>query len=472
MWAAGLGCFLVRASCHAGPLLLARGTHFLPSQLLCTFPGMWLGAGATLPAVQSHPPLMYVWVALILLVQLATMKYVWQRPSLCRQTGQGGHTALAVQPGAGPVPKQAAQAPTVDWHDWRNWIVMSTYVFEVLQFAGLVVSGTTPWVAGLRGALQGGRGVTDGLGTLVVLGDRVVPPDAQFWLPMAVVVVYVYCCGLYIALDWDAGHPMGPVLFQFLSGSLFVTVTSSLMSQLFTTTDLARHVACAEALVFYSCTSVFVSIYRGDTGKTEVRTLPFFLGWERVAKGCMVVAFVLLEATPVLQYGIMSVVLGAYAAATLVTLPCSVPALNALRAVSALMGLWGAIIRTAGEAPGSALADTPGGRRVSYILLAAGWAVLVVGGVAALLVRPDTFAAAGKDVSREAWEGRLSAPVPPVQPKRRRASLMSFKPQQDEDGGELELTALGTTPSLTTENPLRSASRASRGRRPSQPVSV
>ena len=62
MWGKGVACFLV----------------------LCILPGVWVGSGEfPLPLERNINPFVPVWLVCILLVQLATLKYVWQRPTLC-----------------------------------------------------------------------------------------------------------------------------------------------------------------------------------------------------------------------------------------------------------------------------------------------------------------------------------------------------------------------------------------------------
>ena len=124
---------------------------------------------------------------------------------------------------------------------------------------------------------------------------------------------------------------MSPVLFEFWSGTLYLTIYSRTLRLVFYSTSNFRHVvgllvsACsmylqcfdilmaaslnwAQFLLYYASTSVFVGVYRADEKslKCDVRYIPKFLVVERVMKEVMAffaVAYqdeVSIDETPIL----------------------------------------------------------------------------------------------------------------------------------------------------------------------------
>lgn len=305
--------------------------------------------------------------------------------------------------------RQVSRCGGANLKQWRNWVTISTYIMEPVQFIGIVIVGSSALLDAVADSAGSSR-AADVLRNFVQVGQVLMTPAERFSASVAVCLVYMYLCGLFIALELQPEHPIGPLLFQFMSGALYVTVTSSLLGLLFTVTDSALHVLVAEALVFYTATSVFVSIYRGDmVGEPGgVKTTPLFLGLERVLKGALAMLAVALSESALLQACLLFLVFLLYTILAAVMLPCTAPALNAFRLGSAGLGLYGSAARVLGNTTGMEADDV-------FVILWAGWACIAVVTVAVILGMPGLTAPTTASFSRGVLcPRRASKPLPPV----------------------------------------------------------
>ena len=250
----------------------------------------------------------------------------------------GGLDPFAGLSDEGATPPPLPALGDINLWQWRNALAFLSYLVEPVQFATLLLAGSDG-VSRLLPQDSNWELAT----AIIVLGRGVISQLQQFSIAIAATLLYMYLCGLFIALELQPEHPMGPLLFQFMSGTLYVSITYSLLDLLLNTTSTSLHILTAEALVFYTSTSVFVSIYRGDRSAQPgvVRTMPLFLGLERVAKGALAAVTVFSADFPLARAGLMLLLFLAYTFATAVMRPSTIPFLNAFRFGSGLLGLWG-----------------------------------------------------------------------------------------------------------------------------------
>merc|ERR1711916_69985 len=177
-----------------------------------------------------------------------------------------------------------------------------------------------------------------------------------------VTAVYALLIGTFIAKELPVGHWLGPIIFDLLAGTAFITVASGLLMSLDcgdTATDgsvlVANHpdVVCFQhhhigvatfaliSILFYSSTDIFVACYRGgqDDQGVRVRSLPMFLAIERTSKGVFVVSTILGRSSAA------GVVIAASVTATLLILivilkPSSLVAANRVRKATLTTVLW------------------------------------------------------------------------------------------------------------------------------------
>ena len=309
---------------------------------------------------------------------------------------------------------------------WRNWVTISTYLLEPVQFVGIVIVGSSALLDAVADSAGGSKAATV-FRNLVQIGQLLMTPLERFSVLVTLCLVYMHLCGLLIALELQPDHPMGPLLFQFMSGALYVTVTSSLLGLLFTVSDSALHILVAEALVFYTATSVFVSIYRGDmTGQPGgLKTVPLFLGIERVLKGALAVLAVVLSDSATLQAALLFIVFSVYAVLAAYMLPCTAPVLNVFRLGSAGIGVFGSAARLAGHSSGMHANDI-------FIVLWVGWAAIALLTATIMLGMPGVGSPTTASYARGMMcPQRDSKPLPPPL----RPISISTSPPPDGDAG-------------------------------------
>ena len=111
--------------------------------------------------------------------------------------------------------------------------------------------------------------------------------DVCWYLSSILVGLYALLVGLFIEQERCATDPLAPLLFEFLSGTLSITIFGSLLRVARDTHDTTRLIHVLLFMIYYTSTSVFVSVYRGDQilRRADVVHAPRFLILERTFKG-------------------------------------------------------------------------------------------------------------------------------------------------------------------------------------------
>jgi hypothetical protein len=266
-------------------------------------------AGSTVLTNRTESGIAWSLIALILLIQLATVVYAKMRPELNVVEHPSQIFAyLYVRPCC------RKRTPVLEWDGasststnlpllklklalgyWKNWITLLIPVIEFLQLMSMALDG--------GGALKA-AGVnlvsTDFLAfaseiqnALWLFGMRLPVTDSgslavNFGLLTAFCGFYIFLCGVFIALDLNADSPLAPLLFTLLAGGFYGTITAGLLLLILYSPATTHVIIGLLMLAYYSSTAVFVSIYRSDLSKSapgEVRIIPLFTALERVSKG-------------------------------------------------------------------------------------------------------------------------------------------------------------------------------------------
>lgn len=240
----------------------------------------------------------------------------------------GAASPTPVAPVAQPEPVPAAATPTIAgiaWRNWRNWLPVGGLAVEAAQL--VAIAFLTAWQAdGLGMAWVWRR-----LPQLLLFARRGVgdPPtgldDALAVVAMVVVAAYVLLVGWFAAGGRSPSHPLGPLVYEFLPGDLYLTLTSRLLHCAVAHSGLAlllQGASRAEAeafvgehgsvamvslalacLAFYTSSAIFISTYRKDTraSAADVVTLPVFRVVERSLKSLLAFSTVLCLGAPTAQ---------------------------------------------------------------------------------------------------------------------------------------------------------------------------
>lgn len=261
---------------------------------------------------------------------------------------------------------------------WRNWMYLIIIAIEAIQLIGLGIGGHV-------GALRVAGDLVSS--SVLATGDRVEaalvsfgsegsddPAEVAFIASVVTCSIYIIMCGVFISLNLPVTHPMGPALFTFMAGALFVTITSALVRSIGWTRDSGRAIFCLLLLVYYSSTGVFVSIYRGDQigQQLEIRVVPVFVAIERVLKGVLAVSAVFLKEEPAARSIVALSVISVYLLVHTFFQPISIVALNSIRSGLIMLAWWAAVISLVGANS----AEAQSSRLVAGLV--AGW-VLILG---------------------------------------------------------------------------------------------
>lgn len=322
----------------------------------------------------SESGIVWFLISVILLVQAATVLYARMRPELCMvehptelfpvfwMHRRPVETPIIVVQSplvrvsvtSAPV---AESKPTAQWTPvlhlsyslrlWKNWVQLVILAIEFVQlFSMAMEGGTLSFVsAETLQTLQGAKRVFWQFGMSQ-------GPDASFASGFGILTgfggLYIFLCGVFIALDLTVDSWLSPFLFTLLAGGFYGMITSGLLFVILYSTSSAQILVSLLMLAYYSSTAVFVSIYRSDIKKAEpgeIRVIPTFIAVERIAKGILAgVSVVMTGATP-LARSIVTVVFCAFFLALMVRVqPYSVFGITALRIVSVGVAGWTALV--------------------------------------------------------------------------------------------------------------------------------
>jgi hypothetical protein len=259
-----------------------------------------------------------VWylISLILLIQMATVRYAFMRPELCSverattvfsyvslpryfhksvtpQLKESDSIVIIVNPVHGSQTEEPESRSLIRLSYsltlWKNWVQLSILLLEFLQLMSMALEGGGGMLLGLRQFKQ----------VVWQLGMTIPPPgesvSATPFIPGFGVLtgfggLYILLCGIFIALDLTVDSWLSPFLFTLLAGGFYGTITSGLLLVILYSPAPAHIMVSLLMLAYYSSTAVFVSIYRSDIKKAEpgeIRVIPTFTAIERVLKGAL-----------------------------------------------------------------------------------------------------------------------------------------------------------------------------------------
>ena len=220
-------------------------------------------------------------------------------------------------------------------------------------------------------------GVVFGIGSWQVQGMNDYMPT--FWLAFGIVVLYALALGYGIQSNMQPDHRAAGLLFEFIPGTLYLSIVGRLFSILNCDPDgsggyvlhgdaaivcwdnYAHRSMCLAALVAllcYSSSAMFVACYRGDAthSQTSVKYKPLYLVLERTMRDLYAITTSLItdgELSRCLSFPVLLLLL----ACTVRMQPCSVPSLGRLKVLSQSAAIWllwvaftADIARTAGSA--------------------------------------------------------------------------------------------------------------------------
>lgn len=346
-------------------------------------------AGATVLTDVTEGGVVWLLVAAIFVIQVATIRYASMRPELCtvehpvdvfrygarscacrRPAKQQGKTPSTNQPpaeAAAAVVVAAAAAPagkeepsgcyvqtSYSLTQWKNWVQLAIIAIECVQLLSMALDGgsalqsagvdvlpasAVAFAQGVKGAVwQLGMQPSAAAGSF----------DTGFGILCAFGSLYVILCGVFIALDLTVDSALSPLLFTLLAGGFYGTITSGLLLIIFYTPHATHVIVCLMMLAFYTSTAVFVSIYRSDAKKAavgEIRTMPLFTAIERVVKGILAaISVVTVGASPTTRASIVFGFCVLLAVLLLYFRPYSVRSLTLMRAASIIVAAWTAMI--------------------------------------------------------------------------------------------------------------------------------
>lgn len=358
------------------------------SIILVPFKFLRREAGATVLRDTGEAAVAWCLVGMILVIQIATVCYAVMRKELCSVEHPtelfeylfwGRRRPLQPVPDRVEVlhiqqnplqpdivvtsewsaaePRRSTRSPLLrcSWSIglWKNWIQIAILVLEFVQLFSMALDGGRALEA--AGVQLIPVSVLDSLGSMRnVLWQfgMSVENTGSFWSGFGVLVgfggLYIFLCGVFIALELTVDSWLAPFHFTLLAGGFYGSITSGLLFLILYSTEPAHLVVCLLMLAYYSSTAVFVSIYRSDLKKAvpgEIRTVPVFVAIERVSKGVLAACSVAIQPANQQAKPAVLMVFGLYLAAlTLYLRPYSVRGITALRLTSLLVCSWTALL--------------------------------------------------------------------------------------------------------------------------------
>jgi hypothetical protein len=246
--------------------------------------------GATVLATGTEGGVVWFLIALILLIQIATVRYATMRPELC--TVEHPHEFYSYG-------RWLKVSFTLGL--WKNWVQLLIVFMEFVQLLSMALDGGYALQSAGVGiisptlllSVKAFKEVVWQFGMIVPTAGATV--DAGFFqtgfgLLCGFSGLYILLCGVFIALDLTVDSSLSPLLFTILAGGFYATITSGLLLVIFYSPAPSHVIVCLIMLAYYSSTAVFVSIYRSDVKKAaqgEIRVTPVFIALERVSKGIL-----------------------------------------------------------------------------------------------------------------------------------------------------------------------------------------
>lgn len=314
-------------------------------------------------------------ISVILIIQLATVRYATLRPDLCMVE----HPTATFNYGSLPkwivkiyrkmIPvhtrRRITKIPILrlsyNLGLWKNWVQLTIIIIEFVQLLSMTIGDGKDFnKAGINilsiesfKAIQEFKNIVWNFGMdIPTAGSPLVIQLEKYRTGFGVLSgfssLYIFLCGVFIALDLTVDSWLAPVLFTLLAGGFYGTITSGLLLIIVYSRDSTQVIVSLLMLAYYSSTAVFVSIYRSDVKKTavgEIRVIPVFTAVDRVSKGILAGIFV---ATSGISSGIRSAIILAFCCLFVMLIssvnPYSVFGITALRLTTVSIVGWTAII--------------------------------------------------------------------------------------------------------------------------------
>jgi len=318
---------------------------------LLTDNGMWSLISNKIDKAIPFTIVFAIFLFILISLHFATLSYAFMRPDL--RTIHSTRHSLEFR--------------------WEHFLSLGAVIFEMMQLS-------TPW---LKPAALGLDVVTNGNSTMTesqVLDVNWLDGThsvfrisqfnisslntalASFWIVFALVSCYAFSLGFGIAIDMPTQHWMGPILFELLPGLLYLTIVTRLFSVfdcVQTNTGIyvmnednamecwnnsTHHrmaVAALMALLFYSCSALFVASYRGDASgaSAAVKWKPTFLILERTLRDLFAITTILIS-DQVLSRALSFPILAMLALSTWHMAPCSITTLTRLKLLGHCCSIW------------------------------------------------------------------------------------------------------------------------------------
>ena len=279
-WLAGLGMFLYLLALCVSGFLVDVDT-----------PSFWA--------------VVVLFIVSLFALHLVVLDYASMRPELCRikpQEGTGDGAAAPTTTAATTttttvVVKEAFAAKPAPgtasggrrkrccgrcgaWFaaNWRGGLAAASLGVEMAQFLAVAFLDGDVWADPNNTGLF--RSVIRSI--LSIANNTVV-----YRFIIAFAAAYLLIVGVFVAWEWTATHPIAPLLFEFITGAMYLTISSRIFVVIHQTEASSRVGGCLLAALAYGSTAVFVSVYRGDEGAAgaTVKYVPRFLVFERLLKG-------------------------------------------------------------------------------------------------------------------------------------------------------------------------------------------
>lgn len=312
-------------------------------------------------------------ITIILIIQLATVRYATMRPDLCMVE----HSSTTFDYGRLPkwvikiyrkmIPvhtrRRITKLPILrlsyNLGLWKNWVQLTIIIIEFVQLLSMTIGDGKDFnkadinILSIESfkAIQEFKNIVWNFG--MDISTPVSPLQLEkyttgFGVLSGFSSLYIFLCGVFIALDLTVDSWLAPVLFTLLAGGFYGTITSGLLLIIVYSRDSTQVIVSLLMLAYYSSTAVFVSIYRSDVKKTavgEIRVIPVFTAVDRVSKGILSGIFV---ATSGVSSGVRSIIIVVFCCLFVFLIgsinPYSVSGITALRITTISIVGWTAVI--------------------------------------------------------------------------------------------------------------------------------
>jgi len=284
---------------------------------------IWFGMlfmGFSLAFLQKRESAVVVVLVPVLLAQVATVVYVKMRPELSSRIP--GHqkktsTLCCIE-----------IYSSVDWSSFFNYWEPIVPFIEFFQIVSVAISADMVPYWGLAN--------DSSLVQYLLVIDVVV---LNVLILLSITIFYFIGIGVFIHYQIDQKSNFGYVIYEFIPGAMFLTVSATALDAVKNGREVERFAGYL-CLALYSSTAIFVSIYRfHEKWFADIVYTPTWLSLERIMKQVFAIISVYAFGHPRVKLG-LSVVLVFILIGTFRYLkPCSKPWLVHVRTLFMLSGL-------------------------------------------------------------------------------------------------------------------------------------